>query len=58
MKEKAPYINGERLVDRADLYKYETPLYKVATSGRWVVVYYAGDSIPAYLQEVNNGQSD
>ena len=56
---KAPIVNGERLVDRSELYKYDPPLYKVATTGKWVVVYYEGDTIPAYLQqEANNGEPD
>jgi hypothetical protein len=46
---KVPEVNGSRSVDRCELYKYEKPLYKVATSGKQVVVYYEGDNIPAFL---------
>ena len=52
---KPEYINGQRLVERSELWKYEKPLYKVATDGTAVVVYYAGDSIPAWLQQQGGG---
>ena len=42
-------VDGVRRVNRTDLYRYETPLYKVATENSDVIVYYAEDDIPAFL---------
>lgn len=55
---RVPIENGQRVVDRCDLFKYEAPLYKVSTSGREVVVYYADDDIPQWLIEANAGVQD